>query len=76
VITSRGSKPAPAPEPAPCGCAERLAELMAAVAALARYATRNGATNDVYLLPGNRVIRNHADAAVISKAAAPRPDGS
>jgi hypothetical protein len=72
VITVRGRKPAPAPEPAPCGCAERLAELETAVAALARYAARSGGAEDVYLVPGNRVVNVRADAAVIRKAAAVR----
>ena len=53
----------------PCACAERVAELEAAVAALARFAIRNGGGDDAYLLPGNRAINNHQDAAVIRKAA-------
>jgi hypothetical protein len=59
----------PPAAPAPCACAERVAELEAAVAALARHAARNGAAANVYELPGNRVIRNEADAAAIRAAA-------
>ena len=55
--------------PPPCACAERVAELEAAVAALARAAIRNGGGDDAYMLPGNRAINNQADAAVIRKAA-------
>ena len=66
-------KQEPPAGPQPCVCAERVAELEAAVAALARHAARNGATANVYVLPGNRVIRNEADAAVIRKAADARP---
>jgi hypothetical protein len=53
----------------PCTCAGRLAELEAAVAALARAALRNGGGDDAYMLPGNRAINNQPDAAVIRAAA-------
>jgi hypothetical protein len=53
---------------------QRVTELEAAVAALARFALRGGAAADVYLLPGNRVIDSRADAAVILKTAR-RPAG-
>ena len=55
--------------PRPCACDGRLAELEAAVAALARLAIRNGGGDDAYMLPGNRAINNQPDAAVIRKAA-------
>lgn len=59
------------PEPAApaCGCAERLAELEAAVAALARVAIRNGHAKDVLDLPGRAQL--NPDAAVIRAAATP-----
>jgi hypothetical protein len=57
------------PPPEPCGCEQRIGELERTVAALARAAARNGAADDAYLLPGNRVIHNQPDAAVIRAAA-------
>ena len=53
----------------PCACAERVAELEAVVAALARAAIRNGGGDEAFMLPGNRAINNRPDAAVIRKAA-------
>lgn len=55
--------------PQPCACAERVAELEAAVAALARAAFRNGGTDDVYVLTGGRAFDNRPDATVIRAAA-------
>ena len=59
----------PGPLPPACECAERVAELEAAVAALARAAIRNGGGDDAYMLPGNRAINNRPDAAIIREAA-------
>jgi hypothetical protein len=61
------------PDP-PCGCgcaalALRLDAAEATIAALARFAVRDGGGADVYQLPGNRVIDSRADAAVIRTAA-------
>ena len=59
----------PRAETQPCDCAERVAELEAVVAALARAAIRNGGGDNAYMLPGGRAINNQPDAAVIRKAA-------
>jgi len=56
------------------GLEQRIAELEQVVAALARFAVRDGGGADVYLLPGNRVIDGRADAALIRTASRKRQD--
>lgn len=61
------------PPPEPCGCEQRITELEAAVAALARTAVRVGHATDVCALPGNRTLDNRLDAAIIRTAAQGQP---
>jgi hypothetical protein len=65
-----GLRAKPVPAGPACNCAERVAELETAVAALARAAVRAGHAKEV--LDGyNQAIDNRHDAVVIRAAAAP-----